>query len=142
MRMGDGRDGQSVRVTIGGEEYLLRANVEADYTLRCARLVDERLREVRARAGALESHKAAILAALSLADDLFRLEEELKGEREAARRRLAELTSALERALEGGEGSPRQASPPRRPPGRREAGPEATDGDLGPPETDPQTRLL
>lgn len=134
---------QSVRVTIGGEEYVLRANVEADYTLRCARLVDERLREIRARFGALESHKAAILAALSLADDLFRLQEELKGEREAALGRLADLTASLERVLD----SPRGPFPPaatvgRPPTTEREDDAEAGNPLLPPRGADPQTSLL
>ena len=62
---------QSVSVRIAGEEHVIRASAEPDYTRRCASYVDERIMEIREKAGLLESHKAAILAALSITDDLL-----------------------------------------------------------------------
>lgn len=74
----------SVTVRIAGEEHTIRANAEPEYTRRCAELVDARISEIRAAAGLIEGHKAAILAALSIADeflqaraDLDRLEKEI-----------------------------------------------------------------
>jgi len=67
----------SVTVRIAGEEHLIRANAEPEHTLRCARIVDERITEIRSRSGLIEGHRAAILAALSLSDELFRAQEEL-----------------------------------------------------------------
>jgi cell division protein ZapA len=67
----------AVTVRIAGEEHVIRANAEPEYTRRCARLVDERIAEIRSRSGLIEGHRAAILAALSLSDELFQMQEEL-----------------------------------------------------------------
>jgi cell division protein ZapA len=67
----------AVTVRIAGEEHVIRANAEPEYTRRCARVVDERITEIRSRSGPLEGYRAAILAALSLSDELFQAQEEL-----------------------------------------------------------------
>ena len=67
----------SVTVRIAGEEHTIRANTEPEYTKKCAKLVDGRISEIRAKAGLMEGHKAAILAALSIADEMFQAQEEL-----------------------------------------------------------------
>ena len=76
----------SVTVRIAGEEHTIRANVEPDYTRRCAQLVDERIREIRSRSGLLETHKAAHVQLESAGKDVeeraarltARIEEELR----------------------------------------------------------------
>ncbi len=76
-------DRASVTVRIAGEEHTIRANAEPAYTRRCAQLVDERIREIRSKSGLIEGHKAAILAALSIADEYLRAAddaERLRGE--------------------------------------------------------------
>lgn len=67
-----------VTVRIAGEEHTLRANADPDYTRACARFLDSRIREIREKSGVVESHRAAILAALSLTDQLFRAREEVE----------------------------------------------------------------
>lgn len=89
-------DRNSVTVRIAGEEHTIRASAEASYTRRCAELVDERIHEIRLRAGLIEGHKAAILAALSIADECFQAQEEL----ERVRRELADRAAALARRIQ------------------------------------------
>lgn len=60
-----------VKVRIGGEEYTLRSDRPADYTQAVAEHLDRTLRDVQSTAAPVESHKAAILAALAIADELF-----------------------------------------------------------------------
>lgn len=67
----------SVTVRIAGEEHVIRANAEPDYTKDCARFVDERISEIRRQAGLIEGHKAAILAALSITDEFFQARLEM-----------------------------------------------------------------
>jgi len=67
----------SVTVRILGEEHTFRAAAEPAYTRACARLVDERIQEIRAKAGLLENHRLAILAALSITDELMQVRDEL-----------------------------------------------------------------
>jgi cell division protein ZapA len=78
---------QSVTVRIAGEEYAIRAEATADYTKSCARYVDDRIAEIRKRSGLVETHKAAILAALSITDEFVQTRDELdKLRREVASR--------------------------------------------------------
>lgn len=88
-------DKQLVTVTIGGEDYTLRSDRPAEYTRRVAEHVDRRLREVRAAGAIIESHKAAVLAALAITDELFQAQ---RAQREIADR-LAALTQELSRLL-------------------------------------------
>lgn len=84
-----------VKVTIGGEVYSLRSDRPDDYTRAVADHVDRALKEVRASGQIVESHKAAILAALAITDDLFQsrlAEHEME-------QRLAALTDEISRLL-------------------------------------------
>ena len=91
-------DKASVTVRIAGEEHTIRATAEPAYTKRCAKMVDDRIQQIRAMSGLIEGHKAAILAALSIVDELFQAEEEL----ERLRKESAERATALAARLEAG----------------------------------------
>ena len=78
---------QAVRVIIGGEEYTVRSELPPEYTREVAAYYDASLLRVRDAAPGLEPHKAAILAGLAVADELFRAR---RGDAE-----LAERVSAL-----------------------------------------------
>ncbi len=60
-----------VKVTIGGDEYSLKSDRPPEYTRAVAEHLDRALKEVLQVGAIVESHKAAILAALTLADELF-----------------------------------------------------------------------
>ena len=62
----------STRVTICGEDYTLKSDVPPERTRAVAAYVDAAIRQVMGSAAVVESHKAAILAALSITDELFR----------------------------------------------------------------------
>ena len=62
----------STRVTIYGEEYTLKSDTPPEHTRAVAAYVDTAIRQVMSNASVTESHKAAILAALSITDELFR----------------------------------------------------------------------
>ena len=86
----------SVTVRIAGEEHTIRANAEPEYTKRCAKLVDDRIHEIRMQAGLIEGHKAAILAALSIADECFQAVDELAEVRTEFASRAIDLTRRIE----------------------------------------------
>ncbi len=86
---------RSVTVRIAGEEHTIRATAEPGYTRRCAKHVDDRIHEIRRQAGLIEGHKAAILAALSIADECFRAQAELDRLREDVARRAAGMADRL-----------------------------------------------
>lgn len=94
-------DKTSVTVRIAGEEHTIRASAEPEYTRKCAKLVDDRIHQIRMAAGLIEGHKAAILAALSIADEYFQAQEELERARAEVAAQVDELAAELERALPG-----------------------------------------
>ena len=65
----------STRVSICGEEYTLKSDTPPEHTRAVAAYVDKAIRGVMGSASVVESHKAAILAALSITDELFRERE-------------------------------------------------------------------
>ena len=107
----------SVTVRIGGEDHIIRANVEPEYTRRCAEWVDDRISEIKGQLGLIESHKAAILAALSITDELFQAQGEVKALRKETTRRAGTLARRLELALadeepvQGGLGEAKRDGP-------------------------------
>ena len=62
----------SVRVSILGDDYVIRTEASAAHTREVAAHVDGIIRRVLATGSVVETHKAAILAALQITDELFR----------------------------------------------------------------------
>jgi cell division protein ZapA len=62
----------SVRVSILGDEYAIRTEASAAHTREVAEHVDRTIRRVLNAGTVVETHKAAILAALQITDELFR----------------------------------------------------------------------
>lgn len=90
----------SVTVRILGEEHTIRAAAEPAYTKTCARMVDDRIQEIRSKAGLLENHRLAILAALSLADELLQARAELDDLEQDVSTRAEDLLGRIETAAE------------------------------------------
>ena len=86
----------SVTVRIAGEEHTISAHAEPEYTKRCAKMVDARSHEIRMQAGLIEGYKAAILAALSIADQCFQAVDELESVRKEITSRATNLTRRIE----------------------------------------------
>lgn len=85
----------AVRVIIGGDEYTVRSELPPEYTRDVAAYLDAALKRVRDSLPMVESHKAAILAALSITDELFQARQ---GDNEMADR-LSGMASELARLL-------------------------------------------
>ena len=73
----------AVKVTIGGEEYTVRSELPPEYTREVAAYLDAALKRVRDSLPMVETHKAAILAALAITDELFQAR---RGDREMSAR--------------------------------------------------------
>ena len=74
------------RVNIVGEEYTIRSDAPPEHTRAVAAHLDREIRKVLGANALIETHKAAILAAMSITDELLRerstariVEEELRG---------------------------------------------------------------
>lgn len=61
-----------VRVSIFGQEYTVKAKADSDYIADVARYVDKQMRDVEETLSSTQSGmRIAILAAMSITDDLF-----------------------------------------------------------------------
>ena len=60
-----------VRVTILNEDYNIRSDASTEHTRAVAQYVDRAIRQVMSSGTIVESNKAAILAALQIAGELF-----------------------------------------------------------------------
>ena len=85
----------AVKVIIGGEEFTVRSELPPEYTREVATYLDTALKRVRDSMPMVETHKAAILAALAITDELFQAR---RGAREIAGR-LSGLADDLARLL-------------------------------------------
>ncbi|HWP37750.1 MAG TPA: cell division protein ZapA [Gemmatimonadales bacterium] len=94
-----------VKVRIGGEEYTLRSDRPPDYTQSVAEHVDRTMRDVQAGGAIVESHKAAILAALAITDELFQARASEKDMAERLRGLAAEMARLLPPAKRASRGS-------------------------------------
>jgi cell division protein ZapA len=89
-----------VPVEIFGLSYTVRAGAEPGYVEDLAAYVDAQMREVSQAAGAVDSVRIAVLAALNIADECFRLKNAARDAEERSRRKVAGLTRELSAALE------------------------------------------
>jgi|SRR5688572_2180695 len=85
-----------IPITIQGQRYPIRTSLEPDYVVRLAAFVDDKMRAASESTPSGDSLRLAVLAALNIADELFRC-------RDATDQRdgqLAERTEELERILD------------------------------------------
>ncbi len=66
------QEAKSVTVTIFGQSYTLKGGAEPDYVQEIAAFVDKRMQEVARNSSVGSTSKVAILAAVNIADELFR----------------------------------------------------------------------
>jgi cell division protein ZapA len=82
---------QSVTVQIAGVRYPLKTDEDERWVKQVAAFVDERVRELQKRARTMDSQAVAVLAALQIAEELFR---EKRNGREL-RRKIREKSQSL-----------------------------------------------
>ncbi len=89
-------DTNVIPISIQGQQYPIRTTLEPDYVMQLAAFVDEKMRAGAESTPSGDSLRLAVLAALNIADELFRC-------RDATDQRdgqLAERTEELERLLD------------------------------------------
>jgi len=89
------RDKGMVDVQILGETYTLRSETSPDYTRRVAEHVDRMAREIREESGVVDQKKIAILAALAVTDQLFRMRDGVEVVKGLAEKRAERLTNEI-----------------------------------------------
>ena len=89
----------SVFVKIFDREYALRTSGDAEKLRSLCKIVDKRMRELAAASGSVDTMKAAVLAALSFADELSHAREDLQKMDDTVSRRSIACASILDRFL-------------------------------------------
>jgi len=88
--------GRVIPVEINGQRYPIRSGLDPEYVARLALYVDEKMRAAADSTPTGDSLRLAVLAALNIADELFRCRD-ATATRDG---RLAERTEELERLLD------------------------------------------
>jgi len=83
------------RVSIFGQSYLLRTEENPEYVRNVAHYVDGKFYEVAERESSLPANKVAILSALNIADELFKLREEKEMTEELVSNKIEELLELI-----------------------------------------------
>ncbi|HUG52832.1 MAG TPA: cell division protein ZapA [Vicinamibacteria bacterium] len=89
----------AVHVEIFGQTYTVKAGADPGYVEELAAHVDAQMREVGKTAGAVDSVRVAVLAALNIADECFRLRRQVRDGDEKTAARAERLARELEAVL-------------------------------------------
>ena len=84
-----------VKVSVAGEEVTIRSEQPAEHSRAVAQHVDESIRRIQEQSPMVDAGKAAILAALQIADELFRT----RGDAERGTERLESTMEEIRRML-------------------------------------------
>ncbi len=87
----------SVRVKIYDRDYAFRTTGDPERLRMLCATLDKRMRELATSTGAVDTLKLAVLVALSLTDDLMKVQEELKRLDDSVSRRSLACVSLLDR---------------------------------------------
>lgn len=90
-----------VHVEIFGQTYAIRAGADPAYVEQLGRYVDEQMQQVSRTSGAVDSVRIAVLAALNIADEYFRLKSGGASGESELNQRARRLADALDQALGG-----------------------------------------
>jgi cell division protein ZapA len=94
-----------VHVEIHGQQYPIRSTLDPAYVAELAAYVDQKMRAASRETSAADSLKVAVLAALNIADECFRVRAEDQRRRESMTTRAEELERMLDLALGLDDGS-------------------------------------
>ena len=95
---GEGRNDvrRSVAVQIAGHKYVIKTDADEAYVDALARYVDGKIDEAKKVTKTVSTHQVVILAALNIADDLFRVEREGGELKKAVRERTKDVLKYIE----------------------------------------------
>ena len=92
-------DSRVVHVEIHGQQYPIRSGLDPAYVAELAAFVDEKMRAASRETTAGDTLKIAVLAALNIADECFRVRADDRHRRDSLSLRAGELERMLDLAL-------------------------------------------
>jgi cell division protein ZapA len=88
-----------VPVEIRGQRYPIRSNLDPRYVAELATYVDEKMRAAAESAPTTDALRLAVLAALNIADEYFRCQQNQEAKTGALAERTQKLEQLVDRAL-------------------------------------------
>jgi cell division protein ZapA len=88
----------SVQIEIFGQTYIIKGQDDPAYIRELAAFIDGKMRDVQKGTGTFDPHRVAILTALTISDELYRLRgqlDELERTAEQAAGKLLDLTESV-----------------------------------------------
>lgn len=102
-------DSRVVHVDIQGQRYAIRSALDPKYVADIAAFVDQRMELAGRELATIDTVRIAVIAALNIADDLFRTRQDSADGR--AQSRALEIERLIDAALDAGHpANPRQRS--------------------------------
>jgi cell division protein ZapA len=92
-------DGRVISVEIHGQRYPIRSSLDQDYVLRLAAYVDQKIAAAAESTPTGDSLRLTVLAALNIADELFRIREATRAKDNQIAERASDLEQLLDRVL-------------------------------------------
>jgi cell division protein ZapA len=92
-------EGHVISVEIQGQRYPIRSTLDHEYVARLASYVDEKIRAAADSAPTGDALRLAVLAALNVADELFRCRDADRARTGEIAERAGELERLLDRLL-------------------------------------------
>jgi len=91
----------STRVTIFGETYSIKSQAEPEYTNKVAEHVDQTMHMIKKQVGLQDPLKIAILASMSITDELLQTRETAEKKNEELENKCSSLINLIQVYLEG-----------------------------------------
>ncbi len=88
-----------VNVKIFGQEFTVKGEDTPEYVESLASYVDKKMREVASASSVITSHKVAILTAINIADELFRLRKQMDEQEETLSRKFGDWIASMDDVL-------------------------------------------
>ena len=88
-----------ISVDIQGQRYPIRSGLDPDYVIRLAAYVDDKMRAAADSTPTGDTLRLAVLAALNIADELFRCRDTTRARDGELAERAGELERLLDRVL-------------------------------------------
>ena len=92
-----------VKVQIFGETYTITTDLDDAYVQRMAAYVDQKINAIARMAPFMDRQKWAVLAALTISDELHRLKDEQIDKEDALKVHAEKCLELLDRALQNGQ---------------------------------------
>lgn len=94
------REPETVEIEVLGETYALKSETGAEYTRRVAQHVDRTAKEIRDESGVVDKKTTVVLAAMAIADQLFRMRDGVEVVKGLAEKRAERLSAEVLKVVE------------------------------------------